>query len=66
MMKRLLDTLIVLLATLLFLSFLGFFIYLTIIAIKDSDYLGILFFGSTSFGYTIIGLSCLKYALFGD
>ena len=65
-MKSLLDTLIVLLAILLALSLLGFFIYLTVIAIKDNDYLGILFFGSISFGYTIIGLSCLKIALFDD
>lgn len=65
-MKRLLDTLIVLLAILLFLSFLGFLIYLTVIAIKGNDYLGILFFGSISFGYAIIGLSCLKGALFDD
>ena len=65
-MKSLLDTLIVLLAILLALSLLGFFIYLTVIAIKDNDYLGILFFGSISLGYTIIVLSCLKIALFDD
>lgn len=65
-MKRLLDTLIVLLAILLSLLVFGFFIYLTVIAIKDNDYLAILIFGGISFGYAIIGLLCLKGTLFDD
>lgn len=65
-MKRLLETLIVLLVILLFLFLVGFLIYLTVIAIKDNDYLGMLIFGSVAFGCAIIGLSCLKYVLFDD